>query len=244
MLKKEGLTSNQAEAMFGATGALRCGEETASGNVVGKRDVLAVSAHAFWNPETCQQVARPEDCTFMTIVDGREISLKIGGILATGFQCPNIPGPEDDWVVLSLKEEVPRKIEPYSVGEISEGERVLAVNGANADFFEKSPNTGKARYAKSFADCVYDQPVNRMLATDCSSSFGSSGSALLNSRRELVAINCSGTENEKDLLNALGKKPFKANSCQYDMLKCASYYVEVKGAFKKALEDAASGTSL
>lgn len=243
--KKEGLSARQAEALFGATGALDCGNGHGSGNLVVKNDILVTSAHILWDPDTCEPVEPAEGCVFMTIVDGKETQFAVKSLISTGFKCPDRhPAPNDDWAIFKLSKPAPKKIKPYVIGDalkMQKDDPVLAVNGGNADMFEKSTRTGKNRMAKTFAACNWGVPIDRVIATNCSATFGSSGSALLNSQREFVGLADNSTEDKDHLRAAITESinnhtPLKPSSCKYDPLSCATGYVPVQDDFKKALE--------
>lgn len=220
-------------------------EVLASGNILGREDILATAAHLFFD-ELCKPIAKPEECTFRTIVNAQEITRPITKILASGYRCPAIPSPDVDWAIIALGgAALPKKVLPYAIGDgnkLKFGEKLLAVNGANIDFYEKRPN-GQKWFGKSFADAVVSMEMDRtgLLAVNTPGAPMNSGGALL---RDLtfVALHIRGVRelNAEDeeaiaLANETGQPFIRPKACVFNKDNCASYYLLFAGEFRAAV---------
>lgn len=252
--QKTGLTRKQVEAQFGASGRVQCGEITASAELI-TNEIIVTTAHLFWwgdhdtrrnSQPFCDVKYRPDECTFTTIINGRLANFPLASIVAAGFQCPLRPATKDHWAIIRLKRPVPANIRPYKIGDaalMKLGEPVLAVNGANGDMTEPKPGTKERQFAKSFGECRWGPVRNDIVVTGCSAAPSSSGSAILNTEKEIVGIAVKSTESQEGLARRVKQSwetgNFEVLRCSFDPQTCATFYIPVVGEFRQALIEAA-----
>lgn len=251
----EGLPLGEVVKRFSATGVIGCSKDrndTDSSAVLVGEDRIALNGHAlFFTDEDIRreeglgkvthEVCKPrfpiKSCNFTVRIEGKETRFALDRIVASGFDCPTrSPHGPNDWAIVKLVKAVPETVRPYGIGDASKlkvGDPVLGVNGFSGDM---DGPWRKGAFLLTFSKCQWGTRVNRLNSNNCSGSYGSSGSALLDRDDELVGLHVNGTDDVKVLLeNRKADGSFVIQTCKYDALTCASRHIPVDGEFRKAL---------
>jgi Trypsin-like peptidase domain len=251
------ITSDEISRKFGGVGTLNCGQPlSASAFLVYKSNVIVSAAHVFVknynqsvNGKDCH--FWPFPCHFTAKIFGKTFETSVMQAPVTGAcgQDRNVLA-EDDWAVARLSPPMPSRVEPFTIDEgdpVHVGERVIAVNGSNLDFFSRSRKTGYRVPLKSIGDCnvrkidgAASDPI--YFHTDCDVSEGSSGSAVVRLRDghyEVIGIRVGGSEPHEMLFNALKQpdKSFIPNSGAFHVDEWRSSEVAIRREVAKAIRE-------
>lgn len=244
--KENGIPLKDVQSRYAATGEIVCnGKPWGSANLTLYSDVVTTSAHLFYNPDSCREERKIQDCRFKTKVGTSIQESEIESITGMGFECPSLPSPSQDWAVLKLKSKI-EGVVPYSVSpdaELVSGQKVTSVLAKSVDFHPKGK--GDLRWPKSIGHCsvgkMYYSSYGKAVyfSTNCdSSSWGSGGAVLIDSGKVpvLVAIHRGSDETEQQLNEAV--RTGRPNIGSHVAGKWASYKVYLKDAFLAATIEA------
>jgi hypothetical protein len=178
--RKAGITFEEFRTRHSASGLIRCGQATGSGQLTLASNVITTAAHVFIAPGGKLRSAR---CTFEpTATPGVAIPIDLSSIV-TGSSDPMQERATLDWAVARLAD-VLESARPYAIGEQpEEPSPVMLYGGGNG----QAGTTGVERCSTRRVTAKAPEGV-RELSFDCSAAPGGSGAALLNDKNEVVAI--------------------------------------------------------
>lgn len=240
---------NVVRNRFAATGQLICPNKIGSASLVGSNGTIVTAAHMFYNKKTCAEINKPGDCKFVTVSKGVEVSIPLGSPVEMGFKCPQKPGPEDDWAVLKLTKKAAGIKEyglPFGELNLKPGQKVIAVNGVNADIFTVD-RAGQKNYPKTIQDCNtgannYDTSGQfAQFESTCASSEGTSGSAVIQQSAfgdVFAGVTTGNFESVKDSRAAIARG--EPNKGVYRPGEWGSTHIPLKGKFLSAVKTAAN----
>ncbi len=257
------------EASYAATGVVTChwddaqfGPRTsiASGQVTGRQDLITLSAHTFFDPDTCIAKARPNNCEFTVVNDGVTQTAIMADILGIGFTCGSPPGQShrdrliNDWAVVRLEHAL--DVVPYQIPDgltevIAQNATVLSVVHSQ-DYLVIDPD-GATRHPKTLSECTIRDVLRQAdrvvyFSTDCDGAQRSSGGSVLAGGalpHTLIGVWAAASEGRL-LLDAAVERITEAgqyrndlaNTRAYDVNAWSSRHVPVAGAFLQAIRAA------
>jgi hypothetical protein len=176
--RANGLSPSNVDARFGATGLVRCGGATGTGQLVGANNVLVTASHVLFSAG-----GKPrEACRFEIDVGGRQISVPVKTEQATcGSKEPYAQSAVKDWAVAPLAEPV-LGVRPYRLASSMNvpGPVVLAsVSRSGGRLLEQC----RARQVTASAPTGL-----REVALDCDAEGGTSGAALLSETGNFLGV--------------------------------------------------------
>jgi hypothetical protein len=217
--RKAGMTLDEFRSRHGASGLIRCGKATGSGQLTLASNVITTAGHVFIAPGG---KLRSPSCTFEpTATPGVSIPIDLSSIV-TGSSDPMQERATLDWAVARLAA-TPETARPYAIGEQPEGPApVMLYGGGNG----QAATTGVERCSTRRVTAKAPEGI-RELSFDCSAAPGGSGAALLNDRNEVVAIFVGFRS-----VDASRAQPFSDNHY--------NFAITVEGPFRRALLEMAS----
>ena len=242
----QGLKSVQER--FAATGQLICKNMNGSASVVGNTGTIVTAAHMFFKRKSCEEINKTSDCSFVTVSKGVEISIPLGQMVEIGLKCPLPSVPEDDWAVVKLRSKA-IGVKPYTIPfgnpSLSRGQKIIAVNGRNADIFSLD-RTGRKRFPKTIQDCATGENYYRadrvvQFESTCASSAGTSGSAVVQATsfgNVFAGVTTGNFEAMTD--SRAGLTRGESNRGGYRPGEWASVHIPLSGRFLSAIK--AAGT--
>jgi hypothetical protein len=216
--RKAGITQEEFRSRYGASGLVRCGEATGSGQLALADDVLATAGHVFF---ARGGKLRSPACYFEpTGAPGSSIPIDMTSIV-TGSPDPMEERATRDWAVARLKVP-PENISPYILAnESATPSPVTLYSGGNG----RAATTGVERCHTRRVTAMAPEGI-RELSFDCSAEPGGSGAALLNDKNEVVAIFVGFRS-----VDATRARPY--SDLHYN------FAITVEGPFRRALLEAA-----
>lgn len=173
-----GMSPEAVEVRFGATGVVRCGGATGTGQLVGANNVLVTASHVLFSAS-----GKPRDaCRFEIEVGGRQVSVPVKTAQATcGSKEPYAQSAVKDWAVAPLAEPVPG-VRPYRLASSMNvpGPVVLV-----SDSRSKSRLLERCRARQVTASAPSGV---REVALDCDAEGGTSGAALLSDSGNFLGV--------------------------------------------------------
>jgi hypothetical protein len=214
--RKAGITLEEFRSRHGASGLVRCGKATGSGQLTLASDVITTAGHVFIAPGG---KLRSPTCTFEpTATPGVSIPIDLSSIV-TGSSDPMQERATLDWAVARLAVNL-ETARPYAIGEQPEGPApVMLYGGGNG----QAATTGVERCSTRRVTAKAPEGI-RELSFDCSAAPGGSGAALLNDKNEVVAIFVGFRS-----VDASRALPFSDNHY--------NFAITVEGPFRRALLD-------
>lgn len=246
--KEHGLDLEAVQARFAATGQLRCANGTGSASLVGNAGTIVTAAHMFFDKKSCTQINTTDQCSFVTVSRGVEISIPLGRTvdIGFGFKCPQLP--DDDWAVVKLQRKA-LGIRPYNLPfgqvDVRRGKKIIAVNGRNADIFFLD-KAGRKHLPKTIQHCTAGQNNYRddrfsQFESTCASSEGTSGSAILLAMSfgdEFVGVTTGNLESAQASRAAIARG--EPNKGVYRPGEWGSTHLPLSGRFLSAVKAAAT----
>src|SRR5262245_3706235 len=183
------------------TRQFHCGGFVSTANVVYKKDVILLPAHALYD-ENCEILGAARDgrC-YLTDHDGStyavDIKTAISGVQlhkAANKECRFVERPDDpamdaaDWAVVRLTEPL-EGVRPYGLYAsplLGEG-MALTLVASRAGNLPASPDEMNFQVCRWMSTKIVGGSI-RFLKTDCDGGRGMSGGALVNDRRQIVGI--------------------------------------------------------
>jgi hypothetical protein len=217
--RKAGMTLDEFRSRHGASGLIRCGKATGSGQLTLASNVITTAGHVFIAPGG---KLRSPSCTFEpTATPGVAIPIDLSSIV-TGSSDPMQERATLDWAVARLAA-APETARPYAIGEQPEAPApVMLYGGGNG----QAATTGVEKCSTRRVTAKAPEGI-RELSFDCSAAPGGSGAALLNDNNEVVAIFVGFRS-----VDATRALPF--SDSHYN------FAITVEGPFRRALLDMAA----
>jgi hypothetical protein len=260
----KGVFADEIIRRYAATVVIRCDGHQATAQFTGSLEWLTTSDHLFFNRETCQPLAKPEDCviTVRTVNHQRRYkgfqmadhgySKKLEAIKRGDATCPK-GGLDwgDDWAILHFTNkdairEMTKEVHAYKIPMPSdvhqENENVVAVAGAALDFFDFTPD-GVKFYPRNLQDCTVRDITpfsgnGSYVETDCDTAELTSGGSLLRAGRRgsdtLIGIHMGSFESKAELTQALLEN--RVNMKPYKRGAWSAIYVSLTGDFLQSLQ--------
>ena len=246
------MTLSQVQQRFAATGELVCGPWAQTANLALLPNLVVTAGHMFKHIESmwggmkigaCEPTGQvPEQCVFRTRIGAEVRTEEVARAVAAGYDgCPSHRTTGmDDWVILKLKRPI-GGVQPYGVwpGNIRKGQKVVSVeeNFLKGDFRTVTPYSS----VKSIGSCTIRNVYYRSFGSDCDSTKGNSGSAVLNLKPKeppaIVGITSGSYETREQLLRAFNTH--RAYHCDYKEGSCATMHIPLAGKFFESLLTAA-----
>ncbi|MCC6948292.1 MAG: hypothetical protein IT539_11045 [Bradyrhizobiaceae bacterium] len=159
----------------GATGLVRCGAATGTGQLTVRNDVITTAAHVLID----ERGRRRTGCVFEPMIGSGAIPIDYGSI-STGSDLPLSNRATRDWAVAKLVAPVPGA-RPYAVASsLALPSNILMCAGGNKGFAAMGMERCNARKV------IGKSPDGiREIAIDCNAGPGSSGAALLSGKKVL-----------------------------------------------------------
>jgi hypothetical protein len=214
-----GISFEEFRARHGASGLIRCGQATGSGQLTLASNVITTAGHVFIAPGG---KLRSASCTFEPTATPRvSIPIDLSSIV-TGSSDPMQERATLDWAVARLAT-APESVKPYAVAEQPEAPSpVLLFGGGNGAAAAKGVERCFTRRVTAKA------PEGiRELSFDCSAAPGGSGAALLNDKNEMVAI-------------FVGFRSLDASQARAFSDNHYNFAITVEGPFRRALLEMAA----
>lgn len=217
--RSAGMDLKVFHARHGASGLIRCGAATGSGQVTLSGGVVTTAAHVFIGAGGKR---RSESCSFEPLSEpGRFIAIDMRSIV-TGSPRPMEQRATLDWAVARLAS-VPGKALPYRVAPASDTPSAVTMFGGG---FGGAGRMGVERCSTRAVTAVSPEGI-RELSFDCSASHGGSGAALLSDENEMVGMFVGYRS-----VDMTAARPFSGSHY--------NFAITVEGPFRRALLDAAS----
>lgn len=240
--KKHGLPVAEVKKKFAASGTLECSDHRGpfkvTAQLVGQNDIIVDSA-------TCLKRVGPEQCTFKAHDGERAITRAVQAVAMGEWRCElGANKKAADWAVLKLSSPI-TTIAPYELGattDIRASADVMLVAAQSSDFYLG----GRLRLnLKTIDDCSIKHTFFlagrlALLGTNCDTSPGASGGALL-------ARSSAGPPRLLGIgVGHLGKSdlPKRRNAPQDGRFAegtWSAYAIPLVGEFRDALERAVGG---
>jgi hypothetical protein len=216
--RNAGMTFEEFRSRHGASGLIRCGAATGSGQLTLANDVITTAGHVFFAPGG---KLRSESCTFEpTASPDIAIPIDLTSIMS-GSSDPMRERATLDWAVARLTAPA-INVKPYGIDEQHESPSpVVLYGGGNGEAAAKGVERCSTRRVTTKA------PEGiRELSFDCSAAPGGSGAALLNDKNEAVAI-------------FVGFRSTDASRAQPFSDSHYNFAITIEGPFRRALLEAA-----
>lgn len=237
----EASTLQRIKRRFAATGKLKCRSGELDAQLTGASDVITTNAHALFKPENCEELSKPNECTFSTEVNGKPVIRRVSAEVGMGFNCPGGGEQESntDWAVMTLESKID-DVEPYALPRadylLDPGVSVISVTVGSSDLIE-----AKWKSSKAIDKCVTQTVHSTYPAyfkTNCDTSSGVSGGSILEKIKDrdvLIGINQGNTETDTQR-----KRGAEGNrhQCDYHEETCFSGHVKLEGNFLEAVKSA------
>ena len=217
--RKAGMTLDEFRSRHGASGLIRCGKATGSGQLTLASNVITTAGHVFIAPGG---KLRSPSCTFEPMATP-DVSIPIDlSSIVTGSSDPMQERATLDWAVARLATTL-ETARPYAIGEQPESPApVMLYGGGNG----QAARTGVERCSTRRMTAKAPEGI-RELSFDCSAAPGGSGAALLNDKNEVVAIFVGFRS-----VDASQARPF--SDSHYN------FAITVEGPFRRALLEMAA----
>lgn len=258
----KGVFEDKITRRYAATVVIRCNGHQATAQFTGSLEFLTTSDHVFFNRQTCQPIAKAEDCVITVRTVSRQRRYKGFQMADHGYSkkleeirrgeaiCPK-GGLDwgDDWAILRFTDknairEIAKEVREYKIPMPAdvhhENEGVVAVAGAALDFFDFTPE-GVKFYPRHLQDCTVKDITpfsgnGSYVETDCDTAELTSGGSLLRSGRgsdTLIGIHMGSFESKEELTQALSEN--RVNIKPYKRGAWSAIYVSLDGAFLQSL---------
>ena len=212
--RKAGITLEEFRSRHGASGLIRCGAATGSGQLTLASNVITTAGHVFIAPGG---KLRSDKCTFEpTAAPGVSIPIELSSIV-TGSRDPMQERATLDWAVARLAVPAEPAL-PYSIADKSPASTPVTLYGGGNG---QAATTGVERCATRNVTATAPEGI-RELSFDCSAAPGGSGAALLNEKNEIVGIFIGFRS-----IDASRPAPFSDNHY--------NFAITVEGPFRRAL---------
>jgi hypothetical protein len=209
--RRAGLAPEGLREEVGATGLVRCGAASGTGQLTMRGDVITTAAHVLIDEGGRRRVG----CVFEPMMGSGPIPIDYGSI-RTGSDAPLTQPATRDWAVAKLVAPVPNTT-PYALSAATIlPSAILMCAGGNKEFAAMGMEQCNARKVIGKApDGV------REIAIDCNAGPGSSGAALLSNKRVLGIY--------------VGYRSSNPGKAQAFSESHYNFAITVEGPFRKAL---------
>jgi hypothetical protein len=216
--RRAGITLDEFRLRHGASGLIRCGAATGSGQVTLANNVISTAGHVFFAPGG---KLRSPSCTFEpTAEPGVAIAIDLDSVIS-GSGDPMRERATLDWAVARLAS-APSRVRPYALAEKSEAPSPITLYGGGNG---QAATIGVEQCSTRRVTATAPEGI-RELSFDCSAAPGGSGAALLNEKNEIVAI-------------FVGFRSVDASRAQPFSDSHYNFAITVEGPFRRALLQAA-----